>query len=84
MQNSGTITVDEKIYSIDDLTKRQAHLVIQMQNVDAQLNKLAGEMEVLQFGRNGLLTELKSSLKAPPPSQNAPTKKAAKRGRPKK
>lgn len=57
-----TITIDDKEYSVDDLTQEQVALVNHINDLQNKLNSMNFNRDQLQFGFDSFVKALKESL----------------------
>lgn len=69
-----TITINEKIYQIADLSEAARQQIANIQFVDAELARLQQQQAVMQTARNAYVSALVSAVDATP--EAAPAKKA--------
>jgi hypothetical protein len=69
-----TITINEKIYQIADLTEAARQQIANIQFVDAELARLQQQQAVMQTARNAYVSALVSAVDTAP--EAAPAKKA--------
>lgn len=69
-----TITINEKIYQIADLSEAARQQIANIQFVDAELARLQQQQAVMQTARNAYVSALVSTVGAAP--EAAPAKKA--------
>lgn len=59
-----TITINEKDYSVDDLTSTEIALVNHLQDLDQKMNKMRFNLDQLQLGRDKAFELLVQSLES--------------------
>lgn len=60
-----TISVNDKEYSIEDLTEKQIAMVNHITDLDRKLNSARFNVDQLAFGREAFVQALATSLEAP-------------------
>ena len=59
-----TISVNDKEYNVDDLTKQQVAMVNHIQDLDRKLNSARFNLDQLEFGREAFVNALAQSLES--------------------
>ena len=59
-----TVTIDDKEYSVDDLTQEQISMVNHVSDLDRKLSSAQFNLDQLNVGRGAFMNMLTESLKA--------------------
>jgi hypothetical protein len=59
-----TVTIDDKEYSVDDLTQEQISMVNHVADLDRKLSSAQFNLDQLNVGRSAFMNMLTESLKA--------------------
>jgi len=59
-----TVTIDDKEYSVDDLTQEQIAMVNHVSDLDRKLSSAQFNLDQLNVGRSAFMNMLTESLKA--------------------
>ena len=62
-QKEQTVTINDKEYSVDDLTQEQVAMVNHVQDLDRKLSSAQFNIDQLNVGRNAFMNMLTNSLK---------------------
>jgi hypothetical protein len=60
-----TITIDDKIYKVDDLTPEQINFVNNVADLDRKISSSKFNLDQLNVGRNAFMNMLTGSLETP-------------------
>jgi hypothetical protein len=63
-QTEQTVTIDDKEYSVDDLTQEQIAMVNHVSDLDRKLSSAQFNLDQLNVGRGAFMNMLTESLKA--------------------
>ena len=63
-QKEQTVTIDDKEYSVDDLTQEQIAMVNHVSDLDRKLSSAQFNLDQLNVGRGAFMNMLTESLKA--------------------
>ena len=63
-QTEQTVTIDDKEYSVDDLTQEQISMVNHVSDLDRKLSSAQFNLDQLNVGRGAFMNMLTESLKA--------------------
>ena len=62
-QKEQTVTINDKEYSVDDLSQEQVAMVNHVQDLDRKISSAQFNLDQLNVGRNAFMNMLTNSLK---------------------